>query len=394
MPPLLLIAIALGSIIGHGYFWVAIVNRLHGWNGPHRIIDYLTLLCCVGFAVFPLVIVYQWWTIGGGFLSTAADSNLSILVKVYFLFCCFIGYGNILARMVGFFPEDDPTILVSKQSELVSPEKPFRSGQWVGWYPRMLGAIPLNEALSLSVDSKQLFIPQLPDQLAGIRIAHLSDLHLTGRIGSEWYHFVADQVNLAKADVIVLTGDLIENESCRSCLIESLGQLQARLGVYFILGNHDLYIDAKRTVAELVEAGLLYVGDCCREVSWNGTSVQIAGNELPWVGHAPSYPQHSDVNAFRLGLLHTPDQIDWAYRAGVNLALAGHTHGGQVRFPLLGAVAAPSLYGTRFACGTFRRGNTVMHVTRGISGETPLRWNCPPEIAVLELVKNPPESAG
>ena len=84
--------------------------------------------------------------------------------------------------------------------------------------------------------------------------------------------------------------------------------------------------------------------------------------------------------------MHTPDQFDWAVNHGVDLALAGHTHGGQVCFPLLGAVASPSLYGTRFAGGTFRQGDTVMHVTRGISGETPLRWNCPPEIAVLELV--------
>jgi predicted MPP superfamily phosphohydrolase len=69
----------------------------------------------------------------------------------------------------------------------------------------------------------------------------------------------------------------------------------------------------------------------------------------------------------------------------VDLALAGHTHGGQVQLPILGVVASPSLHGTRYACGVFRRGNTVMHVSRGLGGETPFRWRCPPEIALLEL---------
>ena len=65
--------------------------------------------------------------------------------------------------------------------------------------------------------------------------------------------------------------------------------------------------------------------------------------------------------------------------------LAGHNHGGQVRLPLVGAILAPSLSGTRYACGTFRRGNTVLHVSRGTGSLTPFRWNCPPEIALLVL---------
>jgi predicted MPP superfamily phosphohydrolase len=70
----------------------------------------------------------------------------------------------------------------------------------------------------------------------------------------------------------------------------------------------------------------------------------------------------------------------------MDLALAGHTHGGQVQFPVLGVIGSPSLHGTRYACGVFCRGETVLHVTRGLSGQTPLRWRCPPEVALLELV--------
>ena len=115
----------------------------------------------------------------------------------------------------------------------------------------------------------------------------------------------------------------------------------------------------------------------------------LAGNERPWVknvGNLSDAPRRrADHLPLRLLFLHTPDQFHWARAHDADLVLAGHTHGGQICFPLLGAVACPSLHGTRYAGGVFRRGNSVMHVTRGLSGRTPLRWLCPPEIALLEL---------
>ena len=88
----------------------------------------------------------------------------------------------------------------------------------------------------------------------------------------------------------------------------------------------------------------------------------------------------------RVVLAHTPDQYAWSRQADADLMLAGHTHGGQVQLPWLGVIASPSLYGSRYACGVFRSGPTVMHVTRGVGGERPVRWRCPPEAALLELV--------
>jgi predicted MPP superfamily phosphohydrolase len=165
--------------------------------------------------------------------------------------------------------------------------------------------------------------------------------------------------------------------------------LRAKHGIYFVLGNHDFYIDAEQTIKDLAELGWTHVGGKAIVTTWNDYPVLIAGNEAPWQKQLPNLRQAEEgLNSrpFRIMLMHTPDQFDWACTAHGDLALAGHNHGGQVCFPILGAVAAPSLYGTRFAGGTFRRGATIMHVTRGISGETPLRWGCPPEIALLELV--------
>jgi predicted MPP superfamily phosphohydrolase len=73
-----------------------------------------------------------------------------------------------------------------------------------------------------------------------------------------------------------------------------------------------------------------------------------------------------------------------------DLVMAGHNHGGQVRLPALGAILAPSRSGTRYAGGVFRRGQTILHVSRGTSSLTPFRWNCPPEIALLVLHSQKP----
>jgi predicted MPP superfamily phosphohydrolase len=159
--------------------------------------------------------------------------------------------------------------------------------------------------------------------------------------------------------------------------------------VYFILGNHDDFIDAARTRKLLADAGLVCLSGRWVRADWNGAAVLIGGNELPWLRPAASLddlpPRRPGAAEFRLVLCHSPDQFAWCRRADADLALAGHTHGGQVQLPLFGPIASPSLSGTRYACGVFRRGDTVLHVTRGIAGLTPLRWRCTPEIALLEL---------
>ncbi|MEM7479130.1 MAG: metallophosphoesterase, partial [Planctomycetota bacterium] len=82
---------------------------------------------------------------------------------------------------------------------------------------------------------------------------------------------------------------------------------------------------------------------------------------------------------------HTPDCIPWARENQCDLMLAGHTHGGQMRLPLIGPLLAPSLYGSAFASGVFYLKPTLVHVSRGIAGTHPLRLRCPPEISLLTL---------
>jgi predicted MPP superfamily phosphohydrolase len=258
--------------------------------------------------------------------------------------------------------------------------------------PRGLGHVylrlPGNQSYRLSIHEKTLEMPRLPATLDGMSIAHLSDLHFTGRISKAYFDEVVRRTNELDCDLIALTGDLVDCDACLQWVPDTLGKLRARHGVYFILGNHDLRTDHVRLRAMLTDAGAVDLSGRWLTQQIRGQRVVLAGNELPWIGPAADM-QSCDADeyagCFRIALAHTPDQVVWARRHDFDLMLAGHTHGGQIRFPLIGPILAPSLYGVRYASGTFHVPPTVMHVSRGISGLQPIRWNCPPELAKLVL---------
>ena len=111
------------------------------------------------------------------------------------------------------------------------------------------------------------------------------------------------------------------------------------------------------------------------------------------VGGKPlvSVPYSGEINDLPAMLRsnHSPDEFEWAQKNDVDVILAGHLHGGQVRLPVFGAILSPSRYGVRYALGVFTSGNTVMHVSRGTGSLTPLRYNCPPEVSLLTLCPLP-----
>jgi len=387
----LLLCIAVLALIGHGYFWVGLVNRIHAWAGPRWIVDYTTHLCVIAFVGIPLSICWSLWYGFSGPLAAEVKSNLGLngAQVGYIELCALVGGAMLLIRLLGPKKSDLPDTLLHCQKELLDVTASTSVAPLKGLSARLLSHVPGNQMLSLSIERKRLAIPRLSAALDGLTIAHISDLHMTGRIGPEFFQIVAEQVNALQPDIIALTGDIIENDACRPWIADTLGQMHAKQGKYFILGNHDKFVDFEQTRKMLVELDWTYVGGLCLQAEWNGESVVVAGNELPWFSPAPKMlevPERQSNNLpLRLMLIHSPDQFAWCCEYDADLVLAGHTHGGQVCFPVLGPVACPSIYGTRYAGGVYRTANTVMHVTRGISGETPIRWNCPPEIALLEL---------
>lgn len=377
------------ALVGHGYLWIGAVNRLHAWSGPRFLIDYPTYLAVLIFFGLPPLVVWHWQQSNIGLFDYFFSQSgvLPRYVQLCVLWCVVRLFLNWYSQLSVNHPS---TLLGWRQEKIKTSElKPLPVS---GAYSQLLARIPGNQSLQLTVDHKRLAIPRLHPDHEGLTIAHLSDLHMTGRIQQRWFGFLTERVNSLEPDVVAITGDIVEREECWPWLAASIGRLHAKYGVYFILGNHDLFVDSERTRRELVDAGMTCVGGRWIETRWNDGEVMIAGNERPWVAdeldQSQLPPRADEQLPLRLVLTHTPDQFGWCCRQVANLVLAGHTHGGQIRFPLLGAVACPSLHGTRYASGVFRRGKTVMHVSRGISGETPLRWLCPPEIALLELARS------
>ena len=192
---------------------------------------------------------------------------------------------------------------------------------------------------------------------------------------------------------MAITGDIVEKTYCLPWITSTLGRLKALHGKFFVLGNHDKRLpDVAKARRLLVESGLVDLGGRWLLQDVRGESVLLAGNELPWFGPAPNMSEipgtsFGEPTPFRILLSHSPDQLRWARRNSFDLMLAGHCHGGQICLPLIGPLVAPSYSGVKYAAGLFHEPPTLLHVSRGVSGLEPLRFNCPPELTKLVLVR-------
>jgi hypothetical protein len=244
---------------------------------------------------------------------------------------------------------------------------------------------PGNDALRPEVTVKEVRIARLPAELDGLSIVHWSDLHNCGRTGRAYFERLVEESDRLDGDLVAVTGDVVDRPWCVPWIGETLGRLRSRHGVWAVLGNHDARRDSQPTRAALQAAGIFDAGLSDGEITIRGRRVLVAGNERPWFALAPEPPGLEAGHDLRLLLAHSPDQFGWARERGFDLMLAGHTHGGQVRFPGLGPVVACSRHGVRYAAGVFQEGPTVLHVTRGVSGMFPLRFRCRPELVKLVL---------
>jgi len=376
--------LTLGAI-GHVVLWVGLVNRAHGLGLGRQWVKVLTALCCILFVAVPIAVgaaIGRQWTF------PPADATAAVAWD-YLSVCAIVCVVAGIQRWRWFLHQERRGAIISNHTAQISLPEAVAGPLTPPGISRWLSRLPGNQALQLCLQEKQLAIPRLTPAYEGLRIVHISDLHMSGRISKAYFERVVEAVNQCDADLVAITGDLVEYDECLGWIPDTFGRLQARDGIYYVLGNHDRRVRKDWLTAALTDAGLVHLGGIWRKITIRHTPVILAGNELPW--HRPAAdlrdcPGHDARGLpLRIVLTHSPDQFGWAQANDVDLLLAGHNHGGQVCFPLLGPIVAPSLNGVRYASGTFRAANTVLHVSRGTSSLTPLRWNCPPEIAVLNL---------
>jgi predicted MPP superfamily phosphohydrolase len=380
----MILALFMLAAVGHVILWVACVNRLHALGIKRIWIHLLTIGCGLALAAIPLAIALvldrgsiERWTPG------------SAAVWCYLAACSALSIFSVARWWRLRRHHERIGSVFSNHTTVYHPSKSVDRPLTAPGIPTWLARLPFNEALDIYVHEKELAIPRLSSQHDGIRIAHLSDLHMSGRICQDYFQQVVEHVNRLEPDLVAITGDLVEREKCLRWIPETLGRLSAPAGVFYVLGNHDRHVDTSQLHAALARAGLTHIGGRWQPIPLRNSPAILAGNELPWYTPAADMsdcpPNHSAGVPLRILMSHSPDQFRWAQEHDFDLMLAGHNHGGQVRLPIIGPFLAPSRHGVRYAAGAFRAGNTVMHVSRGTSCLTPFRYNCPPEIAVLVL---------
>jgi predicted MPP superfamily phosphohydrolase len=261
-----------------------------------------------------------------------------------------------------------------------------------------MAKLPRNEIAWTEANVKRLQFKGLPPDLIGLRIAHLSDIHLTGQMANRYYHRALDWIQAKRPELIVIAGDIVDYAHALEDMDAVLGGLDAPLGKLFVLGNHDKRLaDPSQVCERMNRLGWIDLGCGIHRAQRGNTTLKFVGNELPWFQRTDR--RHRDCEStgssnpdteWVIGVSHSPDQFHWGVQMGCRLLLCGHTHGGQIRFPIIGPVVAPSRYGSRYASGVFERSETLMHVSRGLSGVHPYRWGCPPEVSILELHPHAP----
>lgn len=253
-----------------------------------------------------------------------------------------------------------------------------------GLYPR--GAA---NALRPVVRSLRLECPDLPAAFHGYRILQVSDLHIDGVDGLA--EIVAEHVANLPADLCVLTGDYrFHNDgSCERVyprLKRILSSIRAQQGTYAILGNHD----ASEIAFRLEEMGVSMLVNEAVPVHKKGETIWLAGVDDPYDYRCDDLAAALDAippDSFKVLLAHTPALYRAAAVADVHLYLCGHTHAGQIRFPLIGAFFHHANAPRSHAGGYWRyRGmHGYTSAGAGCSG-VPVRFNCPPEITMFELL--------
>jgi predicted MPP superfamily phosphohydrolase len=245
----------------------------------------------------------------------------------------------------------------------------------------------LTEPFRLTIEHHQIRLRRLPQELDGFRIVQLSDIHHSPFTSREQIERAVATANRLKPDVVALTGDYVSKERAYAApCAELLGTLRARHGVFAVLGNHDHWTDAA-LITDLFRAeGMTMLVNQGMRFEKNGAAFWLAGVDDTMVGleDLPLALAGSRDDEFKLLLAHNPIILRRAARAGVDLVLSGHTHGGQVR--LRSERSASGRPRRRLLKGLARQGETQIYVTRGLGTVVlPVRFGCPPEVSLLEL---------
>jgi hypothetical protein len=246
------------------------------------------------------------------------------------------------------------------------------------------------ERTRISARRVDLAIKGLPRDLEGLRLSQLTDIHLGPFLGAKDLRRAVDMANEFRPHMALVTGDLVSErgDPLDQCL-EELSRLRASDGVFGCLGNHEGYIGVESYVAA---QGRLIGFDVLRgrrrRLSFNRTHLYLTGIDYQPMGGPYDVGAGVQTGEVCLNVLlsHNPDVFPVAVSQGYDLVVSGHTHGGQITMDMPGLPLSVARFYTPYIHGTYREGDSVLYVSRGIGTVAiPARLGAPPEVSLIRL---------
>ena len=270
----------------------------------------------------------------------------------------------------------------------------------------IIGAKGFLNSRNLTLLKMKVGLKRLPYAFDGLKVGQITDIHAGPLVPRELVRKGVDLIMANRPDLIVLTGDFVSGatkilwtsyggfkERHYHYCMEELGRLKAPLGIFAVLGNHDFWSGqevALKIAHGLEEAGVQVLRNKAIPIVSKGHRLYIIGVDDYWEGSYSLSKALKNVpeDACRILLSHNPDVNEDVDNLGehIDFVISGHTHGGQVVLPFLGALYIPSPFGQKYLAGLIRDQERQTYVSRGLGlFFVPIRINCPPDVSLITL---------
>ncbi len=259
-----------------------------------------------------------------------------------------------------------------------------------------LGSGGMTEAFATAnVRKKEFYYPNLPDDLDGLKIFHVSDSHLGPYVDNDDMEALMLRAEPYKPDIVVYSGDVADDLRMLPGCIELVEGLKAKYGAYASMGNHDYYRGAPQVKAHFARSSIPMLINEGVHLKIGKSEVYIGGADDPRRIGVPVWGflkdtvertlagAHSD--AFKVIMTHRPNGFNYTAQHGVELTVAGHTHGAQIGF--MGRSVFSEWGGERYLWGEYRIGASRLYTSSGVGHWFPFRLGCPTEAPIIVLRK-------
>ncbi len=256
-------------------------------------------------------------------------------------------------------------------------------------YAMILGELML--AYGIFLAPKRIKISRYRESIGAspsvwLKVAFISDLHLRPKKGMSWVEKIVTKLQTEKPDLLLVGGDMVVHDAIDIQAFEPIKNLATTYGAFFILGNHDYQDNPKLISQRLSSCGLHNLINTGISLNVQGKELRLSGADDGFYGTSNSSILQRQDNNPHLVLIHEPDLIQDIPEGQTDLALAGHSHGGQIRFPFIGALHVPSVFGRKADIGR-KIIKGIPTIISGGLGEVGCRARLfnSPEIVIIEL---------